>query len=122
MKKWFIVSLFTVLVLGLAACGGGDEASGNDGASDDSSSANSVDIVASNWEFDKDTYTVPAGDITFNLTNESGMHGFDIEGTDVTIEGEGSVSGSLEPGEYTIRCNIPCGEGHADMTAQLVVE
>jgi cytochrome c oxidase subunit II len=119
MKKFVIASLFTVLVLFLAACGGDDDASSN---SDNSTPAHTVDLLASNWDFDKDTYTVPAGEIKFNLVNEEGFHGIEIEGAGVKIEKEGSKTANLEAGEYTIRCVLPCGEGHAEMTAQLIVE
>ncbi|MRG87330.1 cupredoxin domain-containing protein [Salinibacillus xinjiangensis] len=57
--------------------------------------------------------------------NEAGLHGIEIEGTNVKnvkLDKEGSATANLEPGEYTIRCIIPCGEGHGEMTAQLVVE
>ncbi|MFZ3579709.1 cytochrome C oxidase subunit II [Virgibacillus sp. DJP39] len=122
MKKFIIGVMFLTLVLFLAACGGDDAASGSEDASSDKSSGNTVELVASNWEFAEDSYTVPAGEVTFDLVNEEGFHGIAIDGTDVKIEGEGSATATLEPGEYTINCIVPCGEGHAEMTAQLIVE
>lgn len=81
-----------------------------------------VDIIAENWTFDKDSYVVPAGEITVNLKNIEGFHGIQIDGTDVSIEGDGSFTTTLEPGEYTIFCSIICGTGHSNMVATLVVE
>ncbi|WP_186578906.1 cupredoxin domain-containing protein [Aquibacillus kalidii] len=120
MKKVMLTIILSALVFFLAACGGNDSDSSN--TSSESGSGTPVDLVASNWEFDQDTYTVPAGDVTFNLKNKEGFHGIKVEGTDVTIEGEGSATTNLEAGEYTIRCVVPCGTGHAEMSAKLVVE
>ncbi|WP_254434201.1 hypothetical protein [Halobacillus sp. Marseille-Q1614] len=64
----------------------------------------------------------PAGEITVNLSNDEGVHGIEIEGTDISIDNEGSATASLEPGEYTIKCNIVCGTGHEEMVSTLIVE
>ncbi|MBB6454053.1 heme/copper-type cytochrome/quinol oxidase subunit 2 [Salirhabdus euzebyi] len=123
MKKLMLTSLFTLLLLALAACGGDDNAtSGSDDASGGEGTSSTVELVATNWDFAEDTYTVPAGEVTFELINEEGFHGITINGTDVKIDGEGTATATLEAGEYTIICNVPCGEGHAEMTAQLVVQ
>ncbi|SEQ95896.1 cytochrome c oxidase subunit 2 [Virgibacillus subterraneus] len=126
MKKGLLAVLALGLILFLAACGGSD--SGDPGNEDDSSSAsaasNELNITASNFDFDQDEYTVTAGEeVAVSLTNEEGMHGISIDEFDVKIEGEGEATFTPEePGEYTIYCNIPCGEGHADMQTTLVVE
>lgn len=123
MKKFIVGTMFLAFVLVLAACGGGDDTSGESKSSgESSSSANTVELVASNWEFEKDSYTVPAGEVKVDLVNKDGFHGITIEGTDVAIEGDGSATATLEAGEYTIRCTVPCGEGHTDMTTKLIVE
>lgn len=110
--------LFSTMVI-FAACSADD-------ADDSSSSAkgeeHTVMIVAKNWEFDQDVYTVPAGTVTIQLENEEGYHGIEIQGTNVTIAGDGSETVELEPGEYTIVCSIQCGTGHEDMMSTLVVE
>lgn len=122
MKK--LLTLFTLsLALLLAACGGGDnEGAADNGGDSAGGDSDAVDIVATNWEFDQEEYTVPAGEVTLNLINEEGLHGIEVEGTDMLIEDEGTVTGNLEPGEYTIRCSVLCGAGHADMVSTLVVE
>lgn len=81
-----------------------------------------LEIIAENWTFHQQTYTVPAGKVTVQLKNKEGFHGIRIEGTDVTIEGDGTYTAELEPGEYAIVCNIICGTGHNDMVATLIVE
>jgi cytochrome c oxidase subunit II len=115
-KLWFTFILIGSILL-LGACGG-EETSGGES----SGTASTVDLNAKNWEFDQTSYTVPAGEVTFNLVNEEGYHGIEIEGTDVKIEGEGSATATLEPGEYTIKCSIQCGAGHEEMKATVVVE
>ncbi|WP_138414575.1 cytochrome C oxidase subunit II [Aquibacillus sediminis] len=121
MKKILFVTVLSMLMLVLAACGGGEDNTSDESTGGDAA-ANTVDIDATNWEFDQETYTTSAGDITFNLTNEEGYHGIQIDDTDVTVEGDGSTTASLEAGEYTIRCSIPCGDGHSEMVSTLVVE
>lgn len=140
MKKLMISFILLSLVLILAACGGNDDTieiendSGNENINEsinednnengngENASASEVDLVATNWDFDQDSYTAAAGEVTINLTNEEGHHGIMIEGTDVEIDGEGSATADLEPGEYRIYCSIPCGEGHDEMETTLVVE
>jgi cytochrome c oxidase subunit II len=118
MKKFLLSSFIIVAILALGACGGQESSESESNGGTEST----VDLNAKNWEFDKETYTVPAGKITFNLKNSEGYHGIEIEGTDVKIDGEGSATATLEPGEYTVKCNIQCGTGHEEMTAKIVVE
>mgnify|MGYP001270253453 CR=1 FL=1 len=129
MKKFLLILMFVLVAGVLVACGGGDDAqdSNTDNSAEESNTTESadgevVDIKASNWDFDQETYTVAAGDVTVKLTNEEGFHGIEIVDTDVSLQSEGSTTTTLEPGEYTIRCNIPCGTGHDDMVATLIVE
>jgi len=119
MKK-ILLSSFIILsvVFTLAACGG-EESSKSES---NGGTASTVELDASNWKFDQETYNVPAGEITFNLKNSEGYHGIEIEGTDIKIDGEGSATATLEPGEYTVKCSIQCGTGHEEMTATIVVE
>ncbi|WP_078382463.1 cupredoxin domain-containing protein [Sutcliffiella halmapala] len=82
-----------------------------------------VTIKSSNWEFDQQTYKVPAGkDVAIHHVNDEGHHGITIKGTNVKIQGDGSVVANLKPGEYEIICDIMCGTGHDEMIATLVVE
>lgn len=123
MKKLIIGTMFISLLFVLAACGGDDDhTSGSEHTSgDESSASNTVELVTTNWEFEKDTYTVPTGEVTIKLVNEEGYHGITIDGTDVAINGDGTATTTLEPGEYKVVCSVPCGEGHAEMTTQLIV-
>ncbi|MBB5172355.1 cytochrome C oxidase subunit II [Texcoconibacillus texcoconensis] len=135
MKKLFSSVIFGSMLV-LAACGGEEPAEEENGAdndeavaeeeeaenSEEEAAASEIDIVATDWDFDQETYTVEEGEVTVNLINEEGHHGIVIEGTDIDIEGDGSQTAELEAGEYEIVCSIPCGEGHDDMVSTLVVE
>ncbi len=120
MKKLLLAMLSVMLIAVLAACGGGEEANSESGGSN--GEGGTVTLEASNYTFDQDEYRVPAGDVTIDLKNIEGYHGITVEGTDMKIDGEGSATANLKPGEYKIICSIPCGEGHHEMTAMLVVE
>ncbi|SFL34533.1 hypothetical protein SAMN04487943_10184 [Gracilibacillus orientalis] len=123
MKKILFGMMTLSLALVLAACGGSDdEGSSNNDGETASGDGETVDVTASNWQFDQEEYTVPAGEVTVNLTNEEGFHGIEIEGTDIALDEEGSATATLEAGEYTIRCSVMCGAGHDDMVATLIVE
>ncbi|MGX4670668.1 cytochrome C oxidase subunit II [Cerasibacillus sp. JNUCC 74] len=124
MKK-VLLSAVLLFLFFLAACGDEDDseqANGTDAT--ESNATNQIDMTATNFTFDKPEYVVNAGEeITISLTNEEGQHGIGINEFDVNIQGNGKVTFTPnEPGEYTIYCNVPCGEGHADMKSTLTVQ
>ena len=136
MKRIILVTLFLSLILVLAACGGDDNSSTTENDGDNSTketentstseetTSNEIEIQASNFELELSETTVTAGEeVKLSLTNVEGMHGISIDELDVSIEGDGeAVFTPEEPGEYTIYCNIPCGQGHSDMVATLIVQ
>lgn len=127
MKKGLLVMLALGIVLFLAACGGDDSSDSGDADGDtstESSSGNEMNVTATNFEFNQGEYTVTAGEeVSVSLTSDEGMHGLAIDEFDVNIEGEGDATFTpKEPGEYTIYCSVPCGQGHADMKSTLIVE
>jgi cytochrome c oxidase subunit 2 len=119
LKKSLWLAVIAILSVGLlAACGG---------AKDKKESAKkaeeTVTIEAKNFEFDKKEYKVPANkNVALKLKSVEGNHGLMVEGKDVNITGNGSEVVNLKPGEYTIRCSVPCGQGHAEMVSKLVAE
>ncbi|GAF24650.1 MULTISPECIES: cupredoxin domain-containing protein [Shouchella] len=122
MKKIVSHVLGFIFVVLLAACGGNEA---NDAQNENVETDETVTIKALNWHFDEEEYVVPSGETTIELINESGNHGIIIReangGEDVVLNKQGSTIATLAPGEYDIICSIPCGSGHADMTATLVV-
>lgn len=74
--------------------------------------AQSVPVTLNEWKVDMKRDTVPAGPITFRVTNDGTMlHAFHIEGTGVDKEtrqiskGESaSLTLNLKPGTYELYC------------------
>lgn len=116
------------VVLVLAACGGDDDASsdpGSEGAA--TPSADAVRVVAQDISFPEDAYEADAGAVEFVYENEGNtLHTLvieDVGGFELTVRSNGDVdtgSVELEPGEYTLFCDVP-GHRPAGMVADLVV-
>jgi len=124
MKKIAAAILMGLFVFVLAACGSsGNNGSGGGAASPDVSPEAEVVIKASNWKFDQEQYQIPKDTpVKLTLVNEQGVHGIEIQGLKVELgPGKESAVVQLKEGEYTIRCSIQCGTGHAQMVAKLVV-
>ncbi|MBM7571092.1 cupredoxin domain-containing protein [Aquibacillus albus] len=126
MRKQFSIFIILSIFALLAACGTDTD---NDTTQDNldhsaSESSNRVEIVATNFKFNQEEYTVQAGEpVTLNFTSDEGLHGISINELNVNIEGDGSATITPEePGEYQIYCNVLCGAGHSDMVATLIVQ
>ncbi|MBW7459118.1 cupredoxin domain-containing protein [Paenibacillus sepulcri] len=128
MKKLLLVSAVTVLVLIMAACGSNNSANNNapeNGAATETSAAaaNEVVIKASNWEFDKEVYTIKKGEATTITLDADGVHGIEIPALNVKLTNGKSQDVTIaDAGEYELHCNIPCGNGHTQMVAKIKVE
>ncbi|WP_408011141.1 cytochrome C oxidase subunit II [Pseudalkalibacillus sp. A8] len=94
MKKNFIIIL-SLFVFFIGGCGGTND-------EDTNSNGETLKLVATNWEFDKEEYKVPHGEVSIILENKEGHHGIIIENTDIEIKEEGQVTANLEAGEYTV--------------------
>lgn len=149
MKK--LVPLFALLLaaLALAACGGGDDTTGEESATapettqeaeaekeaegGTAGSAAAVDIEADpsgNLAFTSDEASAKAGNVTVNFTNSSPVPhdvriessgGEEVGGTEVINEGNESAKVELKPGEYTYFCSVP-GHRQAGMEGTLTVK
>ncbi|HTG68978.1 MAG TPA: plastocyanin/azurin family copper-binding protein [Candidatus Udaeobacter sp.] len=128
MKKWLLFASAMCLVFVIAACGANNTKEANkdvDTTVADSGAASSdLVITASNWKFDQPEYKIKAGEtVNVKLDSIEGMHGIQIKKTDYTISAGKAVPVTIsEPGTYEMICNRPCGAGHIEMKATLVVE
>jgi plastocyanin len=142
MTRRLILVLFTVLALGvgLAACGGDDDDAAEPPAAEDTATHEDTGAggggghitltadASGALAFDTMALTAPAGDVTIELVNESGIpHNVGVEGNGVDEVSETISSGSteltvtLEPGEYTFYCAVP-GHREGGMEGTLTVE
>ncbi|MGN7471718.1 cupredoxin domain-containing protein [Brevibacillus sp. SAFN-007a] len=126
-KKWtLLVSAVAFSAMLVTACGGEKEQAANTATETPAAATTgtSINIEASNWKFNQDTYEVKAGEeFTLTFKSTEGYHGIGIEGLDVDIQKDGSKTLKIDqPGEYKIFCNVICGPDHAKMFATLVVK
>lgn len=127
MRKWLLLALAVAMMSILIACGsnnGNSKVEPPIEVSDDEIASGTLEIVASNWEFDKEYYAIRAGE-TVELTVNSidGVHGIEIFDTEYNniVNNKPTQITISEPGTYNIRCSIPCGQGHRTMVSKLVV-
>jgi cytochrome c oxidase subunit 2 len=94
LKRIILVATVGSLFL-LGACGD-DEAGSEDTGSGDSSASQSIELTASNFSYDKDSFEVePGSEVEVTLTNEDDTeHTFSIEDPEVEVEAEGGESAS----------------------------
>jgi plastocyanin len=142
MTRRLLLLLFAVLALavGLAACGGDDDdAAADEPAAEDTTTqedtggggGGTLTLTADpggEISFDQTELTVPAGEVTIELVNESGIpHNVEVEGNGVeevseTItEGSTELTLTLEAGEYEFYCAVP-GHREGGMEGTLTVE
>ncbi|MDQ1910227.1 cupredoxin domain-containing protein [Paenibacillus sp. GD4] len=127
MKKLIVLAISTSLMLGLAACGQKEAApaASSNAAGAAGAAAQEVKLVASNFKFDQAEYKVKKGsDVKVTLENKEGIHGVEIKGLNVKLQGQ-TMSGTFKAdkaGTYDIICNVPCGTGHITMKSKLIVE
>ncbi|MDF2960104.1 MAG: cupredoxin [Paenibacillus sp.] len=130
MKKLIVLTLAVSLMFALSACGAKEKAAApaaaNGGAAGASTGASQdVKLVATNFKFDQAEYKVKKGqDIKVSLENKEGMHGVEIKGLNVKLDGNTKTATfkADKEGTYDIICSIPCGQGHISMKSKLIVE
>lgn len=85
-----------------------------------------VNVSLEEWGIELQPTTAKSGEFTFLVSNIGFIeHNFIIEETDTVIasiltQGEDSVTTTLEPGTYSIICDLP-GHREAGMEAQFTV-
>jgi uncharacterized cupredoxin-like copper-binding protein len=150
MNKGYLAAVAGLVALAVAGCGGSGANSssqaGSSAASDVASGA-IVNVAAGEFYFHPDKTTVPAGKVTFVVTNEGQVgHEMVVVKTDAKAaelpfaDGEASEEGAvdeipedglevgatgrltldLQPGHYVLLCNLP-GHYKGGMYADLTV-
>lgn len=137
LKRWLGPFWLAALLL-LSACHGtGDSLSlalGTEGnrspaggsSSESSEEVREIIILARNFAFDQDVYTVSKGErVKIVFENVEGYHEAIIEGYDIKLKaGEPVIFVADESGEFELYCTLVCGpiEAHQAMRAKFVVE
>ena len=125
-------SLAAIAAIALVAVACAPQPSASEAPAGAASSAGSaggsgeVDVSLVDYEIEMPE-SVPAGEVTFNVTNDGGTeHGFEIEGSGIEEEIEELSPGdsdtltvTLEPGTYTVYCPV---DGHRSMGMELELE
>jgi plastocyanin len=141
-----LLLLFAVLALalGVAACGGDDDGAAEEPTAEEPTTeetttedtgggggGGTLTLTADpggEISFDQTELTVPAGEVTIELVNESGVpHNVEVEGSgveevsDTITEGSTELTLTLEAGEYEFYCAVP-GHREQGMEGTLTVE
>jgi cytochrome c oxidase subunit 2 len=92
-----------------------------------SEAAQDVKLIASaaTFKFDKEEYHVKKGvPVNLSLEMKDGKHGARLADFNVNLNAE-KPTATFTPdkaGTFLIKCSVPCGTGHMDMTANLIVD
>jgi cytochrome c oxidase subunit 2 len=87
-----------------------------------------ISITAENWQFAPSVVVAKKGErVVLEITGLSGTHGFAVPtlGINQPVLTDQTVTVELptdQPGSFDFFCSIPCGDGHADMRGQIVIE
>jgi plastocyanin len=138
-RLFLLVLAVLALAVGASACGGDDDDdAGGEPATEDTTThedggggGGHITLTADpdgNLSFDQTELTAPAGEVTIELVNDSGLpHNVEVEGngveevSDTISEGSTELTVNLEPGEYEYYCAVP-GHREAGMEGTLTVE
>jgi cytochrome c oxidase subunit 2 len=144
MKRHLIFFAFVmVLIAALSACGSKKEdsaamatpattaapAAGESptAAPASSDAAQEVKLIASaaTFKYDKEEYKVKKGvPVKLTLEMKDGQHGAKLADFGINLNKDNPTV-TFTPdkaGTFLIKCSVPCGDGHKNMTANLVVE
>lgn len=88
-----------------------------------------IRITASNWKYELQTIRVKKGEkVELELLSSEGVHGFYLPSLgidEVLMNGSPPLRVPLKTdsaGTFPFLCNVPCGEGHAGMHGEIIIE
>ncbi|WP_138494112.1 cupredoxin domain-containing protein [Paenibacillus pinistramenti] len=126
MQKCFAFLLTGLILLSLTACARGTkDASSQNTDKPDSKAEAHLKVKAVNYQFDQQVYHLKEGvPVEITLDSAAGNHGLKIPDLDVKLDQAhpSVIITPDKPGTYEMSCSIPCGPGHKNMTAQVIVE
>ncbi|MCD9024130.1 cupredoxin domain-containing protein [Cohnella silvisoli] len=132
MRKSVLLFVLVALaaVFALSACGNSKNNSNSPAPSSPAASApaggavKEVTITAVNWKFDQPEIKAKVGDtLKLTLVNKSGVHGFTSDELGIKLKNKQTQEVKLDKaGTYEFHCSIQCGQGHDNMTGNIIVE
>ncbi|MDD5623777.1 MAG: cupredoxin domain-containing protein [Candidatus Peribacteraceae bacterium] len=102
--------------------------SGATKSSNGNGQARVVRVEAANWAFTPDLITAQVGEkVTIELVGVSGMHALAVPALGINLAVDPGQTARVDlptdkAGTFEFHCSIPCGEGHKDMTGEIVIE
>ncbi|KIL37806.1 hypothetical protein SD70_30655 [Gordoniibacillus kamchatkensis] len=82
-------------------------------------------VTMSNWKFDQAEYQVKAGETKkVTLVLAEGVHELNIPDLGIKLNAQNRQAEVKfdKPGKFEMHCSLPCGQGHEQMKATLVVQ
>lgn len=86
-----------------------------------------IAIAVTDWSFTPTTITAKKGEkVKLQITGDKGIHGFAIPGLSMNLRIEAGKTVTVDlptdtAGTFEARCSIPCGPGHRDMKATIII-
>jgi cytochrome c oxidase subunit 2 len=86
-----------------------------------------IKVTAKNFEFKPSVITVKKGELVeLELTTSDRRHGFDAPGLDIHAEIKPGAPSRIQftpgkAGHFPFHCSVFCGDGHEEMTGEIVV-
>lgn len=113
LRKTVALAAAALFAAALSACGGSTPDDSEPTGAPPAGDATVVTVSATEYAYDLSTTDIPAGAVTFELTNNGSMsHDLVLEGgpgggTDIIGAGEtATLNVTLEPGTYTLYCSV----------------
>lgn len=101
--------------------------SSSDNTMENDSGTKEISITARQWEFTPSTIQVQQGQtIRLVIKNQDVDHGFNVPGLDIDKILPAGETTTIEftadqTGTFPFSCSVNCGQGHSDMTGQIIV-
>jgi cytochrome c oxidase subunit II len=126
LRKISMLLLAILFLLTLSACARGTRQAAETNPSANTPKAEAqLQIKATNYAFNEQVYHLKVGvPVEITLDNEDGNHGVKIPEWNVQLD-RSHPSAVVTPdktGQFELSCSIPCGPGHHNMKATIIVE
>ncbi|WP_231571698.1 cupredoxin domain-containing protein [Gordoniibacillus kamchatkensis] len=124
--KWIMFILFIGAgILGLGVLFNDISQKQAEAAASKAEAGTTLKVTMSNWKFDQAEYQVKAGETKkVTLVLAEGVHELNIPDLGIKLNAQNRQAEVKfdKPGKFEMHCSLPCGQGHEQMKATLVVQ